>query len=51
MSEQPEKWDDYPAPHYDDDDDCQCPDHVAQREELERANDPFNIRQWLLGGT
>jgi hypothetical protein len=24
-------WGDYPRPHYDEYDDCQCPDHVAMR--------------------
>lgn len=31
MPEQPENWGSYPAPHYDEDDDCQCPDHAAMR--------------------
>ena len=28
---QPENWGAYPEPHYDEDDDCQCPDHEAMR--------------------
>jgi hypothetical protein len=28
---QPETWGDYPEPHYDEDDICQCPDHLAMR--------------------
>ena len=31
MNDQPENWGTYPAPHYDEDDMCQCPDHVAMR--------------------
>jgi hypothetical protein len=35
-------WGDYPAPHYDEDDDCQCPDHSAQRHAREgRHNWPI----------
>lgn len=28
---QPESWGDYPEPHYDEDDTCECPDHTAAR--------------------
>jgi hypothetical protein len=41
----------YPNPHYDDDDTCQCPDHVAMREEREEEEikSSYNrlLRMWL----
>jgi hypothetical protein len=35
----------YPDPHYDDDDDCDCPDHVAMREARE---DQASLGECLL---
>jgi hypothetical protein len=35
---QPENWGAYPAPHYDEYDDCQCPDHVAMRQDRIPSN-------------
>jgi hypothetical protein len=40
---QPKTWGDYPAPHYDEDDECQCPDHIAMR--IDRAQVPEG--DWL----
>lgn len=45
----------YPDPHYDEDDTCQCPDHVAMREAREAdeaENEPYASRllRRVLGG-
>jgi hypothetical protein len=52
MTAQPEDWNAYPDPHYDEDDDCQCPDHAAQRELREDNRNLIEVRRWLrwLGG-
>lgn len=48
VTSQPESWGAYPEPHYDEDDNCQCPDHVAQR--IDR--DQYRIlERWLTRGT
>jgi hypothetical protein len=39
----------YPDSHYDEDDECQCPDHVAMREaRLEEARENMTPAEKLL---
>lgn len=43
----PEIWRDYPKPHYDEEDTCQCPDHVAMRSSRRAEGTGFNLRDFL----
>jgi hypothetical protein len=43
----PESWRGYPAPHYDEGDDCPCPDHRAMREARSDPRFPGLVEQAL----
>jgi hypothetical protein len=38
-----EDWGDYPLPHYDEEDTCRCPDHVAMRGEKSRRREQRRV--------